>query len=358
MPPFHPNATVPVPAPTLPSVTGAGRCADAIARRTSSGVIGRERMALSAPSFVSPTTGLIEPTRSMPGCASSHPTIASAARHTQSVHVSRIGVSSSPSSRTCVTPTSLPNPLPTWIAAGTRSKNRLPACGRMAVTPVRMESPSTTVVWPTRTPATSVIAFNGPGRKTPGATPSARARTRVSCARDGREDASVSPAMSSATARRSRRGMMQTWRTRRPCAPASRARRATGGTASHAEGAKKCNGNRLTRSARGEVRARGEQLWASNCSCRRAAPLHPQPQKEDFGVGIQPASRQDLARSSRRAPRAPRQSVAVAVELRLLRWPFAHPRTRAPALSPGAPCAAPRRRRCRRPSRASRATRR
>ena len=178
----------------------------------------------------------------MPGCASSSATSASAARHTQSVHVSRIGVSSSPSSRTCVAPTSLPNPLPTWIAAGTRSKNRLPPCGRMAVTPVCTESPATTVACPTRTPATSVIAFSGPGRNTPGSTPSTRARTRVSCAHDGREDASVSPAMSSATARRSRRGMMQTWRTRRPCAPTARAACATAGTAFHAEGAKNCRG--------------------------------------------------------------------------------------------------------------------
>jgi hypothetical protein len=86
--------------------------------------------------LVSPTTGLIERTPSMSGCASSHSTMASAARQTHSVQVSRIGVSSSPSSRTCVTPMSLPKPLPTTIAAGTRSRNGLPPCGRIAVTPV------------------------------------------------------------------------------------------------------------------------------------------------------------------------------------------------------------------------------
>jgi hypothetical protein len=112
MPPFHPKAIVPAPAPTLPSVT-APPAADVRARRTTSGVIGRERMVLSVPSFVSPTTGLIERTFSMPGMASSSATSASAARHTHSVQVSRIGVSSSPSSRTCVAPTSLPNALPT-----------------------------------------------------------------------------------------------------------------------------------------------------------------------------------------------------------------------------------------------------
>ena len=46
---------------------------------------------------------------------------ASAAFQTHNVHVSRIGVSNSPNSRTCVTPISLPYPLPTYIAAGTRS---------------------------------------------------------------------------------------------------------------------------------------------------------------------------------------------------------------------------------------------
>src|SRR3954463_4505845 len=45
----------------------------------------------------------------------------------------------------------------------------------MAVTPVRTASPSTSVVWPTRTPSTSVIAFSGPGGNTPGAMPMSRA---------------------------------------------------------------------------------------------------------------------------------------------------------------------------------------
>ena len=97
MPPFHPNATVPVPAPTLPSAT-APPDADSSARRTASAVTGRARMSFSVPSFVSATSGLIDRTRSIPGCASIHSTIASAAFQTQSVQVSRIGVSISPSS--------------------------------------------------------------------------------------------------------------------------------------------------------------------------------------------------------------------------------------------------------------------
>ena len=104
--------------------------------------------------------------------------MASAARHTHSVQVSRIGVSSSPNSRTCVTPCSLPNPLPTYTAAGTRSRNGLPPCGRIAVTPVRMRSPSRTVTCPTRTPGTSVIALSGPGSMMPTTTPASRARGR------------------------------------------------------------------------------------------------------------------------------------------------------------------------------------
>ena len=79
-------------------------------------------MSFSPPSFVSPTTTLIERTRSIPGCSSIQPTSASAARHTHSVQVNRTGLSSSPSSSTWVEPSSLPKPLPTWIAAGTRSR--------------------------------------------------------------------------------------------------------------------------------------------------------------------------------------------------------------------------------------------
>src|SRR4051794_21013397 len=43
--------------------------------------------------------------------------------------------------------------------------------------PVCTESPSMTVVWPTRTPGTSVIAFHWPGVSVPGMIPSARGRT-------------------------------------------------------------------------------------------------------------------------------------------------------------------------------------
>ena len=103
---------------------------------------------------------------------------ASAARGTHSVHVRTIGDSSSPSSFTCVEPASLPKPFPTTTAAGTFSRNMLPACGRIAVTPVLIESPRVTVVWPTRTPSTSVMASSGPGGRTPTTRPMSRALGR------------------------------------------------------------------------------------------------------------------------------------------------------------------------------------
>ena len=50
----------------------------------------------------------------------------------------------------------------------------------MAVTPVRIASPSISVMCPTLTPATSVMALSGPSGSTPGVTPISRARTRIS----------------------------------------------------------------------------------------------------------------------------------------------------------------------------------
>ena len=65
-------------------------------------------MSFSLESLVSPTTALTETTRSFPGCARVWATSASMARPVASVLVSRIGVSSSPSSSICVDPTNLP----------------------------------------------------------------------------------------------------------------------------------------------------------------------------------------------------------------------------------------------------------
>src|SRR5581483_2965341 len=103
---------------------------------------------------------------------------ASATRGTLSVPVSRIGVSSTPSSATCAKPHVLPNPLSTNAAAGVFSRNGSPACVRIAVTPVRMASPSTSDACPTATPGTSVIAFSPPGGSDPRTIPTSRGRRR------------------------------------------------------------------------------------------------------------------------------------------------------------------------------------
>ena len=47
----------------------------------------------------------------------------------------------------------------TNAAAGVLSRNGSPGCVRIAVTPVRTASPSTTETCPTATPGTTVIAF-------------------------------------------------------------------------------------------------------------------------------------------------------------------------------------------------------
>jgi len=88
-------------------------------------------------------------------------------------------VSISPSSSTWVEPASLPKALPTKTAPGTFSQKRLPECGRVAVTSVRMSSPRMMVVCPTYRPATSVIASSGPVGRTPTFSPKSEARGRA-----------------------------------------------------------------------------------------------------------------------------------------------------------------------------------
>ena len=75
-------------------------------------------MLFKYPSLHSPTTGLTERTSSLPGAESVYVTCASAAMNALSVLVNTIGVSSRPSSSTCVAPMSFPKPLPTTTAAG------------------------------------------------------------------------------------------------------------------------------------------------------------------------------------------------------------------------------------------------
>ena len=168
MPPFQPNAIVPVPAPTAPSAT-APVVADVIADVTCSRVTCRPRMSLSAAVVrladerVHRAHVLVAGLRERPA----HDGVDRRADR-RACWSGRSASRSCPSSSTCVDPASLPNALPTKTAPGTFSRKRLPPCGRMAVTPVRTVSPWTTVVWPTATPATSVIALCGPGVPAPG----------------------------------------------------------------------------------------------------------------------------------------------------------------------------------------------
>ena len=79
------------------------------------------------------------------------------------VFVRMIGVSRVPSSSICTSPALLPKPFSTATPAASFSWKRSPWCGRTAVTPVWMSRlSSSTVTWPTVTPATSVIRFLGP----------------------------------------------------------------------------------------------------------------------------------------------------------------------------------------------------
>ena len=87
--------------------------------------------------------------------------------------VSAIGEVSRPLSRIHSRPVKSPQPLSVWQPANSGSTAISPSCGTIAVTPVRTgpspttsgpASPSMSVTQPTATPATSVMAFSGPGR--------------------------------------------------------------------------------------------------------------------------------------------------------------------------------------------------
>src|ERR1035437_7601281 len=125
-------------------------------------------ISLRKPSLHSNTNGLtLGKLRPVSGLAAMHWRIcAMTTAATEKVLVNAIGVSSRPSSATWTRPTLLPKPLSTTAAAGTRSRNRSPACGRTTVTPV-CTSLASSVQWPTVTPATSVMALRGPGGRLP-----------------------------------------------------------------------------------------------------------------------------------------------------------------------------------------------
>ena len=118
MPPLKPKLLIPVPAPTEPSPTLPSLAA-ATASSASISVTARAWMSDRKPSLHSSTTGLTVPvSRPMSGLAAmAARTSAVAQVPTAKVLVKRIGVSTVPSSATCIRPVLLPKPLITSTAA-------------------------------------------------------------------------------------------------------------------------------------------------------------------------------------------------------------------------------------------------
>src|SRR5207247_9066365 len=143
-------------------------------------------MSLSQPSQVSATTGRLHqyPVLSAAPCLIRHAITASRATPTLCVFVITIGPSRKPLSSTHAVPVISPLPLSEKTPAYTGSLSELCPRGTITVTPVRtgplptssLPSPLISVVYPTSTPATSVIALNFPGVPSNGI-PRSRART-------------------------------------------------------------------------------------------------------------------------------------------------------------------------------------
>src|SRR5262245_13243577 len=97
---------------------------------------------------------------------------------TECVFVMQTGVARRPCSASQMVPVISPFPLNEWNPAVTALVQMSPPAGQIAVTPVRATAgvSCTTVVWPTRTPPTSVMAFSGPGGSWPVRRPRSRSR--------------------------------------------------------------------------------------------------------------------------------------------------------------------------------------
>src|SRR6476469_4104618 len=138
-------------------------------------------MSFRYPSHVSATTGSDHACDAIPW-STDHLIDASRTTPTLCVLVIRMGPSRKPASSIHVVPVISPLPFSENQPANTWSFDALPR-GKIAVTPVRTgpaptfsaPSPETSVVTPTSTPATSVIALSVPGVPSKG-TPTARAR--------------------------------------------------------------------------------------------------------------------------------------------------------------------------------------
>ena len=141
-------------------------------------------MSLRAPSYVSPTTGRDQKTDSFARERAAWTISASRTTPTECVLVMPMTPPRNPDSRTHSRPVSSPLPLRRWQPAKTGSVQTSSSWGITMVTPVRTgpcptvngPSPEISVVWPTRTPGTSVMASNSPGSRRPILIPSSRAR--------------------------------------------------------------------------------------------------------------------------------------------------------------------------------------
>src|SRR4029077_9167647 len=159
---------MPVPPPTAPSSTGPPR-AVSIAWNTCSGLTWKPLISFSQPSQVSATTGRDhhDSVASAGPCATRQAITASRTTPTLWVFVIITGPSRNPDSSTQVVPVISPLPFCEYQPANEkRSMEWLPR-GSTAVTPVRtgplpttsLPLPEMSVVCPTRTPSTSVIAL-------------------------------------------------------------------------------------------------------------------------------------------------------------------------------------------------------
>jgi hypothetical protein len=163
-----------VPPPTEPSSIGPD-AASSIARCASSSVMRRSLIAWRNPSHVSAATGSAHSSFGSGWRVCSQLLIAACAMPTAAVLVIAIGSATVPDSSIHTHPVISPLPLSEYAPAAHASCGCALPRGWMAVTPVRTSSPSISVVYPTSTPATSVIAFHGPGVPSNGM-PYARAR--------------------------------------------------------------------------------------------------------------------------------------------------------------------------------------
>ena len=178
MPPFQPNATVPVPAPTAPSSTGPAlaprdRARDVVARHVKAANVVQVAVVGFADQRVDRADLLVARLRERPA-RPSRP----APPPTDSVLVSTIGDLDRAELLHLRRAGELSERVADEHGARHLLAEQIPAVRKHRRDPGADAVALTTVVWPTSTPATSVIALSGPGSIAPGAMSRSRARGR------------------------------------------------------------------------------------------------------------------------------------------------------------------------------------